>query len=135
MDKKAKSIYMLGFPGGAVVKKLPANTGNVENVSSIPGLGRSPRGGSGNPLQYSCLKNSTARRAWQATVHGVTKSQIWLSDLAHIYILHTRDQLQTKFSQRMNVREWNVREWKRYFMYMNIIRKGGCNIHTRKNRL
>ena len=76
MDKKAKSIYMLGFPGGAVVKKLPANTGNVENVSSIPGLGRSPRGGSGNPLQYSCLKNSTARRAWQATVHGVTKSQI-----------------------------------------------------------
>ena len=42
----------------------------------ITGLGRSPRGGNGNPLQYSCLKNSMDRGAWQATVHRDTKNQI-----------------------------------------------------------
>ena len=51
-------------------------------AGSIPGLGRSP-GGNGNPLQYSCLKNFMLRGAWQATVHGVKKSQTWLSDQAH----------------------------------------------------
>ena len=44
------------FPGGAVVKKLPANTGDAGDTGSIPGLGRSPGGGNGNPLQYSCLE-------------------------------------------------------------------------------
>ena len=46
---------------------------NVEDLGSIPGFGRSPRGGHGNPPQYSCLENLMDRRAWQATVHGVTK--------------------------------------------------------------
>ena len=64
-----------GFPGGTVVKNLPANTGDAKNVGSIPGSGRSPRVGNGNPLQYSCLENSMDRRAWQATIHGVAKSQ------------------------------------------------------------
>ena len=57
----------MGFPGGLVVKNLPANAGDV---SLIPGLGRSPEGGNGNPLQYSCLGNPTDRGAWQATVCG-----------------------------------------------------------------
>ena len=60
-----------GFPGGSVVKILPANAGNA---SLIPGLGRSPGEGNGIPLQYSCLGNSMDRRAWCATVHGVTKN-------------------------------------------------------------
>ena len=60
------------FPGCSVVKNLPANTGDT---GSIPGQGRSPGEGSGNPLQYSCLENSIDRGAWQATVHGVAKSQ------------------------------------------------------------
>ena len=59
-------------------------------MGSIPGLGRSPGGGNGNPLQHSCLENPTDRAAWQATVHGVTKSQTRLSDLvrkhAHCHI-------------------------------------------------
>ena len=59
-----------------VVKNLPANAGDP---SMIPGLGRSPGGGHGNPLQCSCLKNPMDRRAWWATVHGVTKSQTQLS--------------------------------------------------------
>ena len=55
----------------AVVKNPPANAGDI---GSIPGWGRSPGGGNGKPLQYSCLKNPVEREAWQATVHGVTKS-------------------------------------------------------------
>ena len=67
----------LGFPDGSVVKNPPANAGDV---SSIPGSGRSPGEGHGNPLQYSCLGNPTDRGAWQATVHGVAKSQTQLSN-------------------------------------------------------
>ena len=57
-----------------VVKNPPANARDVRDVGSIPGLGRSPRGGHGYPLQYSCLENPMDRGAWQATVHGITKS-------------------------------------------------------------
>ena len=57
-----------------VVKNLPANAGDVRDIGSIPGLGRSPRGRHGNPLQYSCLENPKDREAWWATVQGVTKS-------------------------------------------------------------
>ena len=53
-----------------MVKNLPAN---AEDAGSIPGLGRSPGEGNGNPLQYSCLGNVMDREAWWATVHGVTK--------------------------------------------------------------
>ena len=60
-----------GFPGGSVVKNLPASAGEA---ASIPGLGRSPREENGNPLQYSCLENAMDRGACWATVHGVTKS-------------------------------------------------------------
>ena len=62
-----------GFPGGAVVKNTPANAGHSEDMGSISRLGRSPGGGNGNPLQYSCLENSTGRGTWQATMHGVSK--------------------------------------------------------------
>ena len=62
-------------PGGAVVKNLPANTGDTRDAGSIPGSRRSPGTGNGNPLQYSCLENSMDRGARWAIVHGVTKSQ------------------------------------------------------------
>ena len=57
-----------------MVKKLPANAGDVRDTGSIPGLGRSPGEGHGNPLQYSCLENPMDRGGWWATVHGVIKS-------------------------------------------------------------
>ena len=63
-----------GFPGDSVIKNMPANTGDIRDVGLIPGSGRSPGGGHGNPLQYSCLENPKDRRAWRATVHGVTQS-------------------------------------------------------------
>ena len=53
----------VGLPGCTVVKNLPANAGDAGDAGSIPGSGRSPGEGNGNPLQYSCLKNSTDRRA------------------------------------------------------------------------
>ena len=58
-----------------VVKNQPVNVGVVRDMSSIPGSGRPPGGGHGNPLQYSCLKNPTDRGAWGATVHGVAQSR------------------------------------------------------------
>ena len=75
------SIYLaLGnFPGGAVVKNLPADAGDARDWGSIPGSERSPGVGNGNPLQYSCLENPMDRGAWRETVHRVTKSQTWLS--------------------------------------------------------
>ena len=63
----------MGFPGGAVVKYLPAKAGDAGGPGLIPDLGRSPRKGNGNPLQYSCFENSMDRGAWRATVHGVRK--------------------------------------------------------------
>ena len=58
-----------------VVKNRPANAGDIRDAVSIPGSGRSPGGGHGNPLQYSCLENPVDRGAWWVTVHGVAKSQ------------------------------------------------------------
>ena len=66
-----------GFPGGSEGKESACNVGDL---GSIHGLRRSPGEGNGNPLQYSCLENPIDRGAWQITVHGVTKSQTWLSD-------------------------------------------------------
>ena len=57
-----------GFPGGSVVKNPPANAGDA---GSIPGLGRYPGGGVGNPLQYFCLENPMVRVAWRAQFHGL----------------------------------------------------------------
>ena len=57
---------------------------NAGDLGSIPGLGRSPGEGNGNPLLYSCLENPMDRGAWQATVHGITKSQTWLSNFHNL---------------------------------------------------
>ena len=63
------------FLGGTVVKNLPAKAEDAGDSGSIPGLGRSPGEGNGNPWQYSCLEKSKDRAPGQATVHGVIKSQ------------------------------------------------------------
>ena len=66
-----------GFPCNSVGKESACNAGDL---GSISGLGTSPGGGNGNPLQYSCLENPMDRGAWQATVHGFAKSWTQLSD-------------------------------------------------------
>ena len=70
-----KEILYRGFPGGAVVKNPPANTGGTRDTGLIPGSKRSPGEGNDNPFQYSCLENPVDGGAWWAAVHGVTKSQ------------------------------------------------------------
>ena len=65
---------MLGFPGGKVVKNPPANAGDAGDTGWIPGSGGPPGVWNGNPIQYSCLKNSMARGNWWAIVHGVAES-------------------------------------------------------------
>ena len=74
---------MLDFPGGSDGK---ASVYNAGDLGSIPGSGRSPGEGNGNPLQYYCLKNPMDRGAWLATVHGVAKSQTRLSDFTFPYV-------------------------------------------------
>ena len=70
---------MWGFPGGLVVKNVPASAGDRRDVGSVPGFERSPGEGNGNPLQY-CLGNPMDRGAWRATVHAVAKSWTQLSE-------------------------------------------------------
>ena len=70
---KRKGSAVGGFPGGSVVKNLPAVQEPQETPCLIPGSGRSPGGGHGNPLQYSCLENPMDRGAWQAIVYGVAR--------------------------------------------------------------
>ena len=80
---KGGAAKKLDFPGSAVVKNSPANTGGTTDKGLIPGLGKSPGGRNGNLLQDSWLENPTDRRAWWATVYGVAKSWTWLSEHAH----------------------------------------------------
>ena len=109
------SLLSQDFPGGASGKESACNTGDA---GSIPGSGRSPEGGHGNPLQYSCLENPMDRGAWWAIVHGVTKSWTllkWLSmmhtlfsemfnvaDLIHFYFIVCFIKIRT-FSYRTTV--------------------------------
>ena len=72
-----------------MLKNPPASAGDARDTGSIPGLGRSPGGGNGNPLLYSCLGNPMDRGAWWAIVHGVAKSQTWVKQLS----THARMQL------------------------------------------
>ena len=72
-------LCCLGFPGGSVVKNLPASAGAAGDAGSVPGLGRSPGEGNDNPLQCSCLGNPMDRGAWRASVYEVVKSQTQLS--------------------------------------------------------
>ena len=75
--KTEKELYIWGFPFSSVGKESACKAGDL---GLNPGLGRSPREGNGNSLQYSCLENPMDRGAWLATVYGVAKSQTRLSD-------------------------------------------------------
>jgi len=85
--KKGFVTYLRVSQMVLVVKNWPANAGDLRDTGSIPGLGRSPGEGHGNPLQYSCLRSPVDRGAWQATVHGVAKSWILLKQQSmHVHV-------------------------------------------------
>ena len=75
-----------GFPGGLVGQDSTCSAGDTGDAGLIPGLGRSPGEGHGNPLQYSCLDNAMDRGAWRATVHGVARSRTQQKPSEHTHI-------------------------------------------------
>ena len=79
----AQALCMACIFGAMVVKNLPANSEGTRDAGLIPESGRSSGEGNGSPLYYSCLENLMDRRAWQATVHSVAKSQTRLSNWRH----------------------------------------------------
>ena len=76
-----------------MVKNPPASAGDVWDTGSIPESGRSPRGGHGNALQYSCLENPMDRGAWWAAVHSVTQSRAWLKRLSMHAHMHDNNKV------------------------------------------
>ena len=94
-----QAVYIQGFPEGTSglkkKKNPPANAGDARNTSSIPGSGRSPGVGSGNPLQHSCLEDSMDRGAWTVTVQGGRKESDTeqLSTHTHTVCIHTHTSL------------------------------------------
>ena len=72
----------MDFPGGTRVKNLLVNTGDIRDMGSIPGSGRSPEGRHGNQLQFSCLENPMDRRAWWVMVHRFAKNWTQLKQLS-----------------------------------------------------
>ena len=109
------SIKLQGF-SGSVVNNLPGNAGDTRDAGSIPRTGRSPGGGNGNPLQYSCLENSTDKATWQATVHGVAKTWAWLSNRAHQTI---RNATLNKFPKYSMPVSWLVKAYFNSFFSLN----------------
>ena len=88
-----------------IVIKNPADAGDVRDPGLIPGSGRSPGGGQGNQLQYSCLENPMDRGAWQAAVHGVAKSQSRLNDFAFTFHFHA---LEKEMATHSSVLAWRI---------------------------
>ena len=84
-----------------VVRNLPVNAGDIRDGGSVPGWGRCPGGGHGNPLQYSCLESPMHRGAWRAIVLGVTQSRTQLKQLSvhtHTYMEPSKPVLMNLFS-------------------------------------
>ena len=92
----------MGFPGGSDGKASVCSAGDQ---GLIPGLGRSPGEGNGNPLQYSCLENTMDGGAWQATVHGVLKSWTQLSDFTFTFQFHA---LEKEMATHSSVLAWRI---------------------------
>ena len=88
-----------------VVKNPPINAGDVSDAGSFPESGRSPGGGDGNPLQYSCLANPMDRVAWWAAVHGVAKSRRQLSDFTFTFHFHA---LEKEMATHVSIPAWQI---------------------------
>jgi len=96
-----------------LVKNPLANAGDLSDTGLIPGSGRSPEGGHGNLLYYSCLENPMDRGNWQVTIHRVTKNQNDWSHLAHIYLYLYNGKKESKHFKGL----WNVLHLCFYFLF------------------
>ena len=100
-NKPQPSIHM-GLPGGSDNRESACNAGEL---GSIPGSGRSPGEGNGNPLQYSCLENPMDAGAWWAIVHGVAKSRTRLSNFTFTFHFHA---LEKEMATHSSVLAWRI---------------------------
>ena len=107
--KKVNQLYIYTHPRASqvtlVVKNPPANAGDIKDTILIPGSGRSPGGGYGNPLQYSCLENPMDGEAWKAVVHGVAEGQTRLSDFTFTFHFHA---LEKEMATHSSVLAWRI---------------------------
>ena len=103
-----------GFPGGPSGKEPTCQCRRQIDVSSIPGLGRSPEGGHGNPLQYSCLENAIDREVCWVTIHRTAKSQTWLKRLSRHTCMQKIAICRTLLSQKPT---WDMTE-----VWINVYR-------------
>ena len=115
--KRLSSVLGGALQVALVVKNLPASTGDMRDLGSIPGLGRSPEEGHDNPLQYSCLKNPTDRGDWRATGYWVAKSQTWLKGLSTQY---------AKYNNHFDV-SYKVVKMVEYLILLKRIRESSLN--------
>ena len=101
------SLVLVHSTSGAslVAQMVKMSTYNVGDLGSIPGSGRFPGEGNGNPLQYSCLENSMDGGAWWATVNGVAKSQTQLSNFTFTFHFHA---LEKEMATHSNVLAWRI---------------------------
>ena len=90
----------ISLEGALVVKNPSVREGDIRDVGSVPGLGRSPGEGNGDPLQYSCLENPMDRGAWWAMVHRVAKSWTQLKQLS----MHAHEQAGTTRTAMVKMR-------------------------------
>ena len=95
-----------------MVKNLPVNVGEVREAGSVPGSGRSPGGGPGNSLHYSCLENPTDREAWWAAVHRVAQSQTQLKRFSRHAFYHIHIFVAAKYGRLINRIQYNIQLWK-----------------------
>ena len=106
IDQLGEYYPLNGLPCGSEVNASACNAGDL---GSIPGSGRYPGEGNGNPLQYSCLENPMDRGAWWATVHGVAKSQTWPSDFTFTLLIVSLPVHEHRMSLfRSSLSSWNV---------------------------
>ena len=124
----------VGFRDGSVVENPPSSSGDMRDVGLVPGSRRPPGEGHGNPLQYCCLENPIDRGAWQATVHRVMKSQIWLKWLSmHIgtWDRYFQQVIDSRMLTRMPGVGWQpgdvtvVQRW--YLHWMNLLVDTTCS--------
>ena len=94
-----------GFPGGAIGKESTCNAGDTRDVGSIPGCGRSPGVGNGNPLYYPCLENPMDRGVWEAVVHRVAEGRTQLSDFTFTFHFQA---LEKEMATHSSVLAWRI---------------------------
>ena len=131
-----QTLYCLSHQGSCrfsrlVVKTPPAKEGDLRDSGLIPGSGRSPGEGKGNPLQYSCLENPMDWGAWWATIHGIAKSRTLLSDFCVFCVCDMKDPLEKERvmvqkhgnSQSSKALEKGRRQWKLVFQDWTCLSK------------